>query len=80
MVIRQLFLADINELLAETRRRLQEAADQCCHDITQDLDLLRGEQVVAVQDNNILNRMRQDLEAARTRLDGVIREFEEARL
>jgi uncharacterized protein involved in exopolysaccharide biosynthesis len=80
VVIRQLFLADINALLAETKRELQEAADQCCQDITQDLDLLRGEQVAAVQDNSILNRMRQDLDAARTRLDAVIEGFEEAGL
>lgn len=79
VVIRQLFLADINALLVETRGRLQGAADQCCQDIAQDLDLLRGEQVAAVQDNSILNRVRQDLEVARTGLDAIIRGFEEAR-
>lgn len=52
-VIRNLFLAALGALLANAKDKLQQAVNDCSSEIQNDLELVRGEEVPAVQENNL---------------------------
>lgn len=52
-VIKSLFIAALGALLEDVRVKLQQAVDNCLSEIENDLELVRGEEVPAVQENNL---------------------------
>lgn len=52
-VIRQLFIETLGALLEDVKVKLQQAVNNCSSEIENDLDLVRGEEVPAVQENNL---------------------------
>jgi hypothetical protein len=70
------FSVAILSLLHETNEMLKTATDKCCEDIGNDLELLRGENVPAVEEDGALETLRTILEHARTSRDDAERVFE----
>jgi hypothetical protein len=76
--IRDLFIAALSALLEETKEKLQEAVDTCSEDIGNDLELVRGEEVPASDENNLTGMMFDVLEEGQTRRVEALRVFEAA--
>lgn len=75
-VIRDFFISAIDSLLQATNEKLKTATDKCCEDIGNDLELLRGEDVPAMEQDGVLEMMFNILEQARASRDDAQRRFE----
>ncbi|RFU26950.1 hypothetical protein B7463_g9389, partial [Scytalidium lignicola] len=70
------FISAVESLLEETREKLHRATDRSCEDIKRDLELLRGENVQAQEQADILDTMFAILDHAKNKRDEAEREFE----